>query len=130
MTIGQISKQTEPVLLTDHLAVSYGLVQVLIGSVCPFLLLLIATRSSVPSRLMMPLSGLAGLLVLVQVFAMRWNVVVGGQLFSKSFRGFVEFPLHWGGREGLLVAGVILVLPLAALWVAGKLIPLWPCEES
>ncbi|MBT6493422.1 MAG: polysulfide reductase NrfD, partial [Planctomycetaceae bacterium] len=31
-------------LLTEHLAVSYGLIQVVIGSLCPFLLLLIAVR--------------------------------------------------------------------------------------
>jgi formate-dependent nitrite reductase membrane component NrfD len=111
-------------LLTEHLAVSYGVVQVLIGSVCPFFLLMIATRPKLPVRLMTLLSGLAGVLVLIQVFAMRWNVVVGGQLFSKSFRGFVDYPLHWGGREGLIAAGVILVLPLFLLWFLSKLLPL------
>ena len=80
--------------------------------------------------MMMPLSGLASVLILVQVFAMRWNVVVGGQLFSKSFRGFVEFPLSIGGREGLIAAAVVLTLPLIALWVAGRLLPLWSADES
>jgi formate-dependent nitrite reductase membrane component NrfD len=117
-------------LLTERLAVSYGLVQVLIGSVCPFFLLLVAIQQRIRPRLMMICSGLAGLLVLVQVFAMRWNVVVGGQLFSKSFRGFVDYPLHWAGREGLLAALVVLTLPLIALWVAGKLLPLWPQSEA
>ena len=79
---------------------------------------------------MMICSGLAGLLVLVQVFAMRWNVVVGGQLFSKSFRGFVEFPLHWTGREGMLAAAVILTLPLIALWAASRIVPLWQEAET
>ncbi len=117
-------------LLTEHLAFSYGVVQVLIGSVVPFFLLMIATRPRLPPRIMNALSGLAGILLLVQVFAMRWNVVVGGQLFSKSFRGFVEFPLHWGGREGLIAAGIILLLPLVALWAASKLLPLWQTSES
>lgn len=117
-------------LLTEHLVVSYGIVQVLIGSVCPFFLLMISTRPQLPARAMTWLSGLAGVLVLVQVLAMRWNIVVGGQLFSKSFRGFVEYPLHWGGREGLIVAAVILTLPLLALWVAGKVLPLWPSKEA
>lgn len=117
-------------LLTEHLVVSYGIVQVLIGSVCPFFLLMISTRPQLPARAMTWLSGLAGVLVLVQVLAMRWNIVVGGQLFSKSFRGFVEYPLHWGGREGLIAAAVILALPLLALWVAGKVLPLWPSKEA
>ncbi len=71
----------------------------------------------------------ASLLVLVQVFAMRWNVVVGGQLFSKSFRGFVEFPLHWTGREGLIAAAVVLALPLLAIWIVSKIVPLWQSDD-
>lgn len=117
-------------LISEHLAVSYGLVQILIGSVCPFVILLFAIRPRLNPRLMTFLSGLAGLLVLVQVFAMRWNVVVGGQLFSKSFRGFVDYKVPISGREGLLAAAVVMSLPLAALWVAGKLLPLWPDSEE
>jgi Ni/Fe-hydrogenase subunit HybB-like protein len=117
-------------LLREHLATSYGLVQVLIGSVCPFLILLVAIYPRLPGRLMMFLSGLASLLVLVQVFAMRWNVVVGGQLFSKSFRGFVDYRVHIGGREGLIATAIVLVLPLLALWAAAKFLPLWQDAES
>ncbi len=116
-------------LITEHLAVSYGLIQVLIGSLIPFLLLPMAIRPSRSPRGMMWMSGFASMLVLVQVFAMRWNVVVGGQLFSKSFRGFVEFPLHIGGREGLIAAAVIMILPLLGLWVASKVLPLWETDS-
>ncbi|MBT4863885.1 MAG: polysulfide reductase NrfD [Planctomycetaceae bacterium] len=116
-------------LLTEHLAVSYGLIQVVIGSLCPFLLLLIAVRPRLNPRLMTACGGLASLLVLVQVFAMRWNVVVGGQLFSKSYRGFVEYTVPWGGREGIIAAAIVLTLPLLALWLADKLLPLWQDSE-
>lgn len=61
---------------------------------------------------------------------MRWNVVVGGQLFSKSFRGFVEYSVPWSGREGLIAAGLVLALPLLALWAAAKILPLWQSSES
>ena len=117
-------------LLTEHLAVSYGLVQVLIGSVCPFFLLLVAIRPRLNPRLLTLFGGLSSLLVLVQVFAMRWNVVVGGQLFSKSFRGFMKYTVPWGGREGLIAATVVLTLPLLALWAAAKLLPLWQDSET
>ncbi|MEX0675922.1 MAG: NrfD/PsrC family molybdoenzyme membrane anchor subunit [Pirellulales bacterium] len=117
-------------LLTEHLAVSYGLVQLLIGSVIPFFLLLAAFQPKLNPRLMALLGGLAGMLVLVQVFAMRWNVVVGGQLFSKSFRGFVEYTVPWGGREGLIAAGLVLTLPLLALWAVAKVLPLWQRGET
>ena len=117
-------------LLTERLAFSYGVVQILVGSLCPFVLLLLAMRPRSNPGMAAALSGVASLLILVQVFAMRWNVGVGGQLFSKSFRGFVEFPLTVGGREGLLAAAVVLMLPLAALWIAGRLLPLWPSEPG
>lgn len=117
-------------LVGKHLAVSYGIVQLLIGSAIPLILLLAAFTPRIGARLMTCCSGVAALLVLVQVFAMRWNIVVGGQLFSKSFRGFVEFPVHWSGREGLLVAGIILLLPLLTLWLVSKILPLSVEGES
>lgn len=111
-------------LLTKHLAVSYGLVQVVIGSVVPLFLLLPSLHARTCPRMMTRLSGLSSVLVLVQVFSMRWNIVVGGQLFSKSFRGFVEFPVHWAGREGLIAATAVLALPLLAIWIVSKIVSL------
>jgi formate-dependent nitrite reductase membrane component NrfD len=117
-------------LLKERLAVSYGVVQVLVGSLVPLMLLGLTLRPGLGARALTLLSGVSSLLVLMQVFAMRWNVVVGGQLFSKSFRGFVEYTVPWSGREGWIAAGVVLVLPLAALWVASRLLPLWYAEEA
>lgn len=117
-------------LLKERLAVSYGVVQVLVGSLVPLMLLGLTLRPRLGARALTLLSGVSSLLVLMQVFAMRWNVVVGGQLFSKSFRGFVEYTVPWSGREGWIAAGVVLVLPLAALWVASRLLPLWYADEA
>ena len=117
-------------LLNERLAISYGLVQLLVGSVLPFFLLLTAFWSRLQPRLLALFGGLAASLVLVQVLAMRWNVVVGGQLFSKSFRGFVEYNVPWSGREGLIAAGLVLALPLVALWAAARILPLWQASES
>lgn len=110
-------------LLTEHLAVSYGVVQVLLGSLVPLVLLATSFLPRIPPRLLNLCSSVAAVLVLAQVLAMRWNVVVGGQLFSKSFRGFVEYPLEWGGREGLLAAGGVLLLPLVTLWIVSRIVP-------
>lgn len=136
LEVGQMAYEAEgewhviKVLLTEHLAVSYGLIQVLLGSICPFFLLLFAIKSRRHPGLMKFVSCLASVLVLIQVLAMRWNVVIGGQLFSKSFRGFKEYHPEWGGREGLIAGGVILVLPLIALWIANRLLPLWQNAEA
>jgi predicted membrane protein len=52
---------------------------------------------------------------------MRWNVVIGGQLFSKSLRGFTTYKLELIGQEGLFMSLVLLVLPFIILWIMVKL---------
>jgi predicted membrane protein len=69
------------------------------------------------------------LLTLMGIFAMRWNVVIGGQLFSKSFLGYTTYKLKFATREGLLPSIIILILPFVILWVLVKLLPPWTREE-
>jgi len=59
---------------------------------------------------------IAGSLTLMGIFAMRWNVVIGGQLFSKSFLGYTTYKMEFATREGLLPAIVLMVLPFVILW--------------
>jgi predicted membrane protein len=73
---------------------------------------------------------LAGCLTLIGIFAMRWNVVIGGQLFSKSFLGYTTYKMGLVAREGLLMAITLTVLPLVILWVLVKLLPPWPEQDS
>jgi predicted membrane protein len=61
---------------------------------------------------------------------MRWNVVIGGQLFSKSFLGYTTYKMGLVTREGLLMAMVLTVLPFVILWVLVKLLPPWPERSS
>ena len=42
-------------------------------------------------------------LVEIGIFSIRWNVVVGGQLFSKSLRGLTGYKMELLGQEGLAV---------------------------
>ena len=75
----------------------------------------------------------AGVLTLVGIFAMRWNVVIGGQLFSKSLLGYTTYKLDFAAREGMLPAILILLLPFAILAVLVRLLPPWgeahPAED-
>ena len=59
------------------------------------------------------------------VLAMRWNVVIGGQLFSKSFLGYTTYKMGFATREGLLPAIVILILPFIILAVLVRILPPW-----
>ncbi len=71
----------------------------------------------------------SAVLVQIGIFSIRWNVVIGGQLFSKSLRGLTVYKLELLGGEGLAVAGTIMLLPLAVLFVLTKMLPPWPEEE-
>lgn len=117
-------------LLQTRLAVTYGLIQLAIGSLVPLVLLPLAFWSRLGRLSLFAVSSLCSVLVLIQVFAMRWNVVVGGQLFSKSFRGFTTYHVEWLGREGLLAALIVLTLPVIALGIASRLLPLWEPEPT
>ena len=117
-------------LLFERLIVPYGWIQVLIGSVIPFVLLPLALSLKRFPSAMGFISAVASVLVVIQVFAMRWNVVIGGQMFSKSFRGFVEYQLSWAGREGLIASIIVLLLPVIALLIASKLLPIWERDEQ
>jgi predicted membrane protein len=60
---------------------------------------------------------------------MRWNVVIGGQLFSKSFLGYTTYKMTLITKEGFLAAVVLSILPLIILAVLVKLLPPWPDKE-
>ena len=72
----------------------------------------------------------AGSLTLIGILAMRWNVVIGGQLFSKSFLGYTSYKMEFATREGLLSSIVLLILPFLILWVLVKLFPPWQKQAA
>jgi predicted membrane protein len=67
----------------------------------------------------------AGVLTLIGIFAMRWNVVIGGQLFSKSFLGYTTYKMQFATREGLLPAIILMLLPFGILAVLLRVLPPW-----
>ena len=67
----------------------------------------------------------AGVLALVGILAMRWNVVIGGQLFSKRFLGYTTFPMGFATHEGLLPAILMMILPFVILATLIRVLPPW-----
>lgn len=59
----------------------------------------------------------SSVLIMLGVLAMRWNVVIGGQLFSKSLRGFTTHKLEVAGHEGWLLSLCLILLPFVILVV-------------
>jgi predicted membrane protein len=68
--------------------------------------------------------------VLIGIFFMRWNVVIGGQLFSKGFHGFTNFKLGLIGTEGLLMTILWILLPFGVLAFLLWLMPPWKKAET
>jgi predicted membrane protein len=56
---------------------------------------------------------------------MRWNVVIGGQLFSKSFLGYTTYKMSFATREGMLPAILVMLLPFVILAVLIRVLPPW-----
>ncbi len=60
---------------------------------------------------------------------MRWNVVIGGQLVSKSYRGFTSFLPGIFEKEGLVVAALILIIPFLLLRQFDKVFPFFTTDS-
>ncbi|MFY9150913.1 MAG: NrfD/PsrC family molybdoenzyme membrane anchor subunit [Prolixibacteraceae bacterium] len=112
-------------LVNGRLNITLFIMQGIIGTIIPILILGFFRMYLPAERIRKPLYLLTGLLVLTGVFFMRWNVVIGGQLFSKSFLGFTSFKLGMIGMEGYLMAIVWLVLPFIILSFFLWLVPPW-----
>ncbi len=112
-------------LVSGKLFLSLVIVQIFMGTLVPLFALGATQLFKIPENVRKVLSVGSALLVLLGVFAVRWNVVIGGQLFSKSLAGFTTFKPDFIGREGLLVGLALLVLPFLVLWVIVRLLPPW-----
>lgn len=114
-------------LIDQKLFLSMIVIQFLIGSALPFVLLgtAVVYKHAIGDRVRNAIGLAASVLLLLQVLAMRWNVVIGGQMFSKSFRGFLNFDVDFSGREGLAAAVVLFSLPFLVMLLFSRILPLW-----
>jgi predicted membrane protein len=105
------------------------LLQYTLGNLVPFILLLIpglTIRRAIPALV----------LVLFGVFMMRWNVVIGGQSFSLTFSGYMDYRLPIlpqsleTFKEGLFGALLIGVMPFPLFWILNKIFPVFEPKES
>ena len=112
-------------LLDHQLAFSFFTIQMMVGALIPFILLMVTVLMDeyLHEKVRNTLTFVAALLLMVQVFAMRWNVVIGGQIFSKSMRGFRDYHPHFFEKEGILAAVAICLLPLILLYVFNRVLP-------
>lgn len=112
-------------LISGRLFVSLVVIQLLLGMLLPLGALSSVKLFRLPAELRRHIYFVSALLVQVGIFTTRWNVVIGGQLFSKSFRGLTAYKMTLGGIEGLLVSLAFLILPFVILYILVKILPPW-----
>ena len=117
-------------MVHTRLYFSQIILQIILGTLLPIGMLAMAQLVRLTDKARQGLYAAAGLLTLVGIFAMRWNVVIGGQLFSKSFLGYTTYKMDLGSREGLLSAIILMILPFVILAVLVKVLPPWPSAED
>ena len=110
-------------LITGKLWYTYVIFQLLVCSIIPFLLLSATALIRLPRRLSNLFVFASSVLLLLQVLLMRWNVVIGGQLMSKSYRGFNSYLPDIFDKEGLLVGFLIFLIPFLLLAQFDKVFP-------
>src|SRR5512133_622581 len=112
-------------LISGHLNFTLLIMQIAVGMLLPLLTLGILQFYKPKENLRIMLYMATGILVLIGIFFMRWNVVIGGQLFSKSFLGFTSFKLSLIGPEGFLMASIWLIVPFFILAFLLWIFPPW-----
>jgi predicted membrane protein len=116
-------------MVKTRLFMSQIVLQIMIGTFVPILLIAMTQFRRFAEGTRRLIYGVAGTLTLMGIFAMRWNVVIGGQLFSKSFLGYTSYKLEFATREGLLPAIIFVIMPFVILAILIRIFPPWSAEE-
>jgi len=117
-------------LVFGKLFYSLFIYQGLLGTIIPLLTLGTLQFYKPKERIRRAIYLILPVLVLMGIFFMRWNVVIGGQLFSKSFYGYTTFKTGLIGTEGYLMAATWLIVPFLILSFLLWLLPPWKKIET
>ncbi|MBI2359645.1 MAG: polysulfide reductase NrfD [Deltaproteobacteria bacterium] len=117
-------------LVTDKLFISLWVIQILLGMLVPLGIMVAVKSLKFNDELRKLFYFVSAILIQLGIFATRWNVVIGGQLFSKSFRGLTIYKMDVAGIEGLIVSLGLLILPFIVLAILLKVLPPWEAIEA
>jgi predicted membrane protein len=117
-------------LVSSKLYLTLFIAQGLVGTIIPLVTLVFLQFYRNKIKLRKTMYFIISILVLIGVYSMRWNVVIGGQLFSKSFAGFTSFKVGLIGLDGTLMAAFWLILPIGILSFLLWLLPPWKMVEA
>jgi predicted membrane protein len=117
-------------LVMGKLFFTLFIMQGLIGTILPLLTLGTFQFYKPGEKIRKVIYLVISVMILVGIFFMRWNVVIGGQLFSKSFYGYTTFKPGLIGSEGYLMAAMWMIVPFIILSFLLWLLPPWKKKED
>ncbi len=115
-------------LVSNKLFISLVVIQLFMGMLIPLTMIALIKIFNSPSDLKKMVYFISAILVQVGIFSTRWNIVIGGQLFSKSFRGLTVYKITFFGLEGFFASVIVFCLPFVLLYLLTKILPPW--EEA
>lgn len=116
-------------MLTEKIPIQFFGIQLGMGGIIPLLLIGLALLFKAKSSTKLKIGLISSVLISIGVFAMRYNVVIGGQILSKSLRGFAEYNPELWGLEGLIVAAGLIIFPYILLVIFVYILPPWEDVE-
>lgn len=99
----------------------FFVVQFLVGAVVPILILFSIWKFKLSGTKLIVATSTASVLALIQVFMMRYNVVIGGQEISKTMRGYLDYQVPLTGIEGSLAAAGAIIFSLVLAYILVKI---------
>ena len=114
-------------LISNELFASLVVIQFVVGALIPMIMIIVGKRLN---KAKVPIYTIASILTLIGILAMRWNVVIGGQMISKSMVGILQYHPEFFGKEGIIMAMAIMVVPFVLLAILTKILPPWEEEHA
>jgi Ni/Fe-hydrogenase subunit HybB-like protein len=118
------------ILVRGKLFFTFFIMQIGVGVLIPGTALAFLQFKKPRERIRKILYLLISIFVLVGIFFMRWNVVIGGQLFSKSFYGFTSYKVNLIGGSDVTLSLLWFIVPFFILAVLLWLLPPWKKHEE
>jgi Ni/Fe-hydrogenase subunit HybB-like protein len=113
------------ILVRGKLFFTFFIMQIGIGTLIPLSVLGYLQFKKPKEKIRKAIYLIISICVLVGIFFMRWNVVIGGQLFSKSFYGFTSYKVSLIEGGSVILSILWFILPFFILAFLLWLLPPW-----
>jgi predicted membrane protein len=109
--------------LKSQLPLTFIGLQLVAGWLVPFVLLSGLLLLKLRDAFRNALAVVSSILVLIHVFTFLGNLVIGGQLPSRTLKGSITFSAEFLGKEGILISAIMVLCPLVLLFILTKILP-------